>query len=331
MELKNKNELLLEAKNLKKYFPVDKKVNGQNVEVKAVNDITINIYSNEVYGLVGETGCGKSTLGRTILRLTEPTAGNILYQGTDITNIGQNEFRAYRKKMQMIFQDPYTSLNPRKSVGKILEEVLAVQGMKSKKDRMDLSMDMLEKVGLRMEHYYRYPHEFSGGQRQRIGIARALVLKPQFIVCDEPVSALDVSIQSQIINLLLTLKKQNNLAYLFIAHDISVVKYISTKIGVMYLGYLVEEADTDLLFRNPLHPYTKALFSAVPKIDFGKPMKSRELIKGELPSPLNPPSGCVFHTRCPYIMDICKQECPQMKSVEKGHRVMCHLYPQLTK
>ncbi len=320
------NERLLEVKNLKKFFPVDKKVNGQKAVVKAVNNISLEISKNDVYGLVGETGCGKSTLGRALLRLHEPTEGTILYKGKDVTHIPQKEFRAYRKKMQMIFQDPYTSLNPRKSVGKILEEVLEIQGMGDRKLRMDMALDILDKVGLRPEHYYRYPHEFSGGQRQRVGIARALILSPEFIVCDEPVSALDVSIQSQIINLLLELKRQSDLAYMFIAHDISVVRYISTKIGVMYMGYLFEEADTELLFKNPLHPYTTALLSSVPVIDFDKPIKSRELIKGELPSPLNPPSGCVFHTRCPDAMEICREECPDLVQVEPGHRVMCHRY-----
>lgn len=322
----NNNLPLLEARSLKKYFPVEKKVDGQKAEVKAVNDISIEFKRNEVYGLVGETGCGKSTLGRTLLRLMEPTSGSILYNGQDITNIPQSVFRSYRQRLQMIFQDPYTSLNPRKSIGKILEEVLAIQGVKDTKGRMDAALEILEKVGLRPEHYYRYPHEFSGGQRQRVGIARALILNPEFIVCDEPVSALDVSIQSQIINLLLDLKEAHELAYLFIAHDISVVRYISTRIGVMYLGYLFEEAENEQLFKDPLHPYTKALLSAVPAIDFGRGDKNRELIKGELPSPLNPPKGCVFHTRCPYVKDICREEAPKMKCVEKGHRVMCHLY-----
>ncbi len=320
------NKLLLEAKNLKKFFPVDKKINGQKAEVKAVNDVSITIHSNEVYGLVGETGCGKSTLGRTLLRLMEATSGQILYKGQDITTIPQKEFRRYRQNLQMIFQDPYTSLNPRKNVGKILEEVLAIQGVKKPKERMDRSLEILDRVGLRPEHYYRYPHEFSGGQRQRVGIARALILNPEFIVCDEPVSALDVSIQSQIINLLLDLKERDHLSYLFIAHDIGVVRYISDRIGVMYLGYLFEEADTDELFHNPLHPYTQALLSSVPVIDFEKDRGERKLIEGELPSPLSPPDGCVFHTRCPYAKDICKKECPAMKKVGKGHRVMCHLY-----
>ena len=322
-----KNEIpLLETDHLKKYFPVEKKANGQKAEVKAVNDVSIQIRRNEVYGLVGETGCGKSTLGRSLLRLMEPTSGTIMYNGKDITHIPQQEFRTYRQRLQMIFQDPYTSLNPRKSIGKILEEVLAIQGIRDIKQRMDAALEILGKVGLRPEHYYRYPHEFSGGQRQRVGIARALILNPEFIVCDEPVSALDVSIQSQIINLLLDLKESRELAYLFIAHDISVVRYISTRIGVMYLGYLFEEAETEELFHHPMHPYTMALLSSVPTIDFEKEEKTRELIQGELPSPLNPPAGCVFHTRCPYAKDICKEECPDMRTVQSGHRVMCHLY-----
>ncbi len=317
---------LIEAKNLKKFFPVNKKVNGERMSVKAVNDVSIKIGRNQVYGLVGETGCGKSTFGRSILRLMEPTDGSIFYCGKDLTKISQKEFRVYRQKLQMIFQDPYTSLNPRKSVGKILEEVLAIQGMCNAKEKMELSLEILGKVGLRPEHYYRYPHEFSGGQRQRIGIARALILSPEFIVCDEPVSALDVSIQSQIINLLLDLKEREGLSYLFIAHDISVVRYISDIIGIMYMGYLFEQAETQELFKNPLHPYTRALLSSVPLIDFVREKKSRELIKGELPSPLSPPSGCVFHTRCPYAKEICKKECPNMKSIDGKHSVMCHLY-----
>ena len=317
---------LIEVRNLKKFFPVQKKVNGVRLAVKAVNDVSISIRPNEVYGLVGETGCGKSTFGRSVLRLMEPTDGEIIYKGENITRISQHDFRAYRKKMQMIFQDPYTSLNPRKSVGKILEEVLQIQGIHDTKKCMDLSLEILEKVGLRPEHYYRYPHEFSGGQRQRIGSARALILKPEFIVCDEPVSALDVSIQSQIINLLLDLKESEGLSYLFIAHDISVIRYISDKIGVMYLGYLFEEAPTQELFHNPLHPYTKALLFSVPVIDFTHARREREMIQGELPSPLSPPPGCVFNTRCPYARDICRQECPSMRDAGGGHLVMCHLY-----
>lgn len=236
---------------------MEKKVNGQKAVVKAVNDVSLQVHRNEVYGLVGETGCGKSTLGRTMLRLLEPTDGRILYQGEDITKIHQQAFRQYRSKLQMIFQDPYTSLNPRKNVGEILTEVLAIQHVGNRADWMNMALDIIEKVGLKPEHYYRYPHEFSGGQRQRIGIARALILHPEFAVCDEPVSALDVSVQSQIINLLLDLKEKENLSYLFIAHDIGVVRYISDRIGVMYLGYLFEECPTEELFRNPLHPYTK--------------------------------------------------------------------------
>lgn len=320
------SKVLLETRNLKKFFPVDKKADGKKVEVKAVNDVSLAIYSDQVYGLVGETGCGKSTLGRTLLRLMEATSGQILYKDQDITKIPQNEFRRYRQNLQMIFQDPYTSLNPRKSVGKILEEVLAIQGVKKPRERMDRSLEILDRVGLRPEHYYRYPHEFSGGQRQRVGIARALILNPEFIVCDEPVSALDVSIQSQIINLLLDLKEKDRLSYLFIAHDISVVRYISDRIGVMYLGYLFEEADTQELFEHPRHPYTQALLASVPVIDFEKERGERKLIEGELPSPLSPPGGCVFHTRCPYVKEICRRQCPAMIDIGKGHRVMCHLY-----
>lgn len=325
----NETQAMLELQHLKKFFPVEKKVNGQKAVVKAVNDVSLQVHRNEVYGLVGETGCGKSTLGRTMLRLLEPTDGRILYQGEDITKIHQQAFRQYRSKLQMIFQDPYTSLNPRKNVGEILTEVLAIQHVGNRADWMNMALDIIEKVGLKPEHYYRYPHEFSGGQRQRIGIARALILHPEFVVCDEPVSALDVSVQSQIINLLLDLKEKENLSYLFIAHDIGVVRYISDRIGVMYLGYLFEECPTEELFRNPLHPYTKTLLSSVPVIDAsGAAKKERTLIQGELPSPLSPPSGCVFRTRCPYAKPICAEQCPEKKNVGGGHHVMCHLYDE---
>ena len=263
--MSEKKELLLEADGIKKYFPVTGTFGKVVNNVKAVDNISIKLYKGETMGLVGETGCGKSTFGRTVLKLIEPTEGKIIFEGEDISDYNEKQMRKMRQRMQMVFQDPYTSLDPRKRVGKILEEVLEIHNIGKKNERMELAMDVLKKVGLRPEHYYRYPHEFSGGQRQRIGLARALILKPSFIVCDEPVSALDVSIQAQIINLLLDLQSEENLTYLFIAHDMSVVKYISNRIGVMYLGHIVESAHTDDLFGMPLHPYTQALLSAVPE------------------------------------------------------------------
>lgn len=318
-------KLVVEANKVKKYFQTERSMSVDKPVVKAVDGVSLKIYDGEVYGLVGESGCGKSTFGRTLLRLTDPTSGQIVINGTDITNMPDKQLRMKRKDMQMIFQDPYTSLNPRKKIGEILDEVLIIHGMKNARERMDLTLEIMGKVGLRQEHYYRYPHEFSGGQRQRVGIARALILNPKFIVCDEPVSALDVSIQSQIINLLLDMKEEKNLTYLFIAHDLSVVKYISTKIGVMYLGHLVEEADFDELFRNPLHPYTQALLSAVPSTTVGK-RKDRIVLQGELPSPLDPPAGCPFHTRCPYAKPFCKEMKPKKIEAGPGHMVRCFLY-----
>ncbi|MFA1821424.1 ABC transporter ATP-binding protein [Virgibacillus oceani] len=319
---------ILNIEGLKKYFPVRGVfggLGGVKGYVKAVNDISIKLNEGETYGLVGESGCGKSTAGRSILRLTEPTEGSITYKDQDILNLSGKEMQELRRDLQMVFQDPYSSLNPRKRIGKILEEPLIIQSIGDKKERKDRVMEIMDKVGMRPEHYYRFPHEFSGGQRQRFGLARALVVNPKVIICDEPVSALDVSIQSQIINLLQSLQEELNLSYLFIAHDISVVRHISDRIGVMYLGKIVEEAPTDSMFNEQLHPYTQALFSAVPQPD-PKYKKERIILKGDLPSPLNPPSGCVFHTRCPYAMDICKQVEPEKKEMEKDHFVACHLY-----
>lgn len=316
-------EIVLEARNVKKYFPVKRNVGKGASEVKAVDDVSVKLYKKETLGLVGETGCGKSTLGRTLLKLVEPTDGEILLNGKDITNLTPAQMRPYRKEIQMVFQDPYTSLNPKKKVGSILEEALAIQHFKG--DKQEAAMEILGKVGLRKEHYYRYPHEFSGGQRQRIGLARALILNPEIIVCDEPVSALDVSIQAQIINLLQDLQENKDLSYLFIAHDMSVVKYISTRIAVMYLGHIVEEAPTDDLFGMPLHPYSQALLSAVPSTN-PHVHKSRIVLEGDVPSPLNPPKGCVFHTRCPYAMPVCKENAPCAKEINSEHIVACHLY-----
>jgi oligopeptide transport system ATP-binding protein len=321
-------EPLLEIKNLKKFFPVKKgllNLNKEKVYVQAVSDVSFNIYKGETYGLVGESGCGKSTTGRTLLKLTEPTEGQAIYNGDDIFNYSNSDLRKVRQDIQMVFQDPYSSLNPRKRIGKTLEEPLIIHKIGTPKERTEIVMEILDTVGLQLEHYYRYPHEFSGGQRQRIGLARALILNPKILIMDEPVSALDVSIQSQILNLLKKIQSDKSLSYLFISHDISVIRYISDRIGVMYLGKLVEEAPTEVLFTNPLHPYTQALLSAVPVPKF-ETKKKRIILKGELPSPMNPPSGCVFHTRCQFAMDRCKVEIPKKIQVTEEHHVACHLY-----
>lgn len=324
MQTSRRANILLQVRNVKKYFPVKKNLLGKAAEVKAVNDVSFNLFEGETFGLVGESGCGKSTLGRTLLRLIEPTEGEAIYKEKNIFQMPQKELQNIREEMQMVFQDPYSSLNPRKRIGAALEEPLIIHGLGSKKERTEVVLEMLKRVGLSEEHYYRFPHEFSGGQKQRIGIARALVMNPKIIICDEPVSALDVSIQSQMINLLQDLQLQFKLTYLFIAHDLSVVRHISDRIGVMYLGNMVEEADTDDLFSNPLHPYTKALLSAVP-VPNPQVKRDRIVLQGEIPSPLNPPSGCVFHTRCPFTMDICRNENPAKKEVSPRHFVACHL------
>lgn len=316
---------VISAENVCKYFDVKGSSGKNKSKVKAVDGVSLQIYKGETYGLVGESGCGKSTLGRTLIRLLEPTSGKIMLGDRNIAEIPQKEMRALRKKVQMVFQDPYTSLNPRKRVGDILMEALAIHNMGDKNSRMNTAMEILDKVGLRPEHFYRYPHEFSGGQRQRVGLARALILNPEIIICDEPVSALDVSIQSQIINLLQKLQREGDLSYLFIAHDMSVVKYISDRIGVMYLGHLVEEAATDELFENTLHPYTQALLSAVPDTN-PHVKKERIILDGDLPSPLNPPEGCVFHTRCPKACAECSKKVPTLKEIKPGHKVACLLY-----
>ncbi|WP_126425253.1 ABC transporter ATP-binding protein [Brevibacillus marinus] len=319
---------LLDIQHLQKFFPV-KGVWGRlgeaKAQVKAVNDVSFSLYEGETYGLVGESGCGKSTTGRTILRLTEPTSGKAIYQNKNLFQLSGKELRLMRRELQMVFQDPFSSLNPRKRIGQTLEEPLAIHGIGTRKERTERVMEMLHKVGMQVDHYYRFPHEFSGGQRQRIGLARALIVNPRIVICDEPVSALDVSIQSQIINLLQQLQAELKLTYLFISHDMSVVRHISDRIGVMYLGTMVEEAPTDQLFASPLHPYTQALLSAVP---IPNPQRKREriILKGEIPSPLNPPSGCIFHTRCPYVMDICRQEVPAKREIASGHFVACHLH-----
>jgi oligopeptide transport system ATP-binding protein len=274
---------------------------------------------------VGESGCGKSTTGRMLLRLLEPSEGNVFFEGKNVLGLSLNEMRKMRREMQMVFQDPFASLNPRHTVEKILEEPLIVHGMKDSKERKKRVKELLEVVGLNSYHAKRYPHQFSGGQRQRIGIARALAVNPKLIIADEPVSALDVSIQSQVLNLLQDLQKEFGLTYLFIAHDLGVVRHISDRVGVMYLGRIVELADSEPLYDNPLHPYTQALLSAVPVPDV-EIKKERIILKGDVPSPSNPPKGCAFHTRCPQAMDVCSARRPEFKEVEKGHYVACHLY-----
>lgn len=316
------SEELIRTEHIKQYFHVRNSFSGKGV-VKAVDDVSVSINRGETLGLVGESGCGKTTFGRTLLRLIEPTGGKIYYEGRDIT---KGDMTEYRKKMQIIFQDPYASLDPRMTVADIIGEPLDIHRLyKDKKERLDKIMELIGMVGLNPDHAQRFPHEFSGGQRQRIGIARALAVQPSFIVCDEPVSALDVSIQAQIVNMLEDMKKKLGLTYLFIAHDLSVVKHISDKVGVMYLGSIVELAESEELYRAPLHPYTQALISAIP---IAKPKseikRKRQILKGEIPSPLNPPSGCKFRTRCPLAKDICAQQVPALKDVGGGHMCACH-------
>ena len=317
------SEKILCATDVATWFPVRGALGGVVNHVKAVDGVSMHLLRGETYGLVGESGCGRSTLGRTLIRLLEPTSGQVTLFGEDISHLKPKELLKYRRQVQIVFQDPYTSLNPRQRVGNMLIEAQTIHRIGQGRDeRMARAMDILGQVGLRREHFFRYPHEFSGGQRQRIGLARALILDPQIVVCDEPVSALDVSIQSQIINLLRDLQQSRGLSYLFISHDMSVIKYISDRVGVMYLGHLVEEADTDELFNHPLHPYTRVLMSAVPDIHPGAE-KQRIVLKGELPSPIDPPGGCVFHTRCPYVTEECARCRPELREVSPGHRVAC--------
>lgn len=319
-------EPLLQVKNLKKYFPIKKGLLQRTAgQVKAVDGISFSINAGETIGLVGESGCGKSTAGRTILRLLEPTTGEIIYKNKRISELSQLDLKKYRKEMQIIFQDPYSSLNPRYKVGAILERPMAIHKLYSKLERKAKVLELLEKCGLDSSAINKYPHEFSGGQRQRIGIARALTLNPSLLILDEPVSALDVSVQSQILNLLEDLQEQFNLTYLFISHDLSVVRHISDQVLVMYLGQMFEMVETMALFKEPLHPYTQALLSAIP-VPNPKKKKERIVLGGELPSPSNPPSGCVFHTRCPLAMDKCREIKPEWQEARAGHYVACHLY-----
>jgi len=317
---------LLEVRNLKKYYPIRGGFFRRKIgDVKAVDDVTLTLKEGETIGLVGESGCGKSTTGRTILRLTDPTDGEIIFQGKDITKIKGEELRKIRQDMQMVFQDPYASLNPKMMVGDIISEPIRNFNHQSKKELKDTVIELLEKVGLTSDSYYKYPHEFSGGQRQRIGIARALALKPKLIIGDEPVSALDVSVQSQVLNLMQDLQEEFKLTYLFIAHDLSVVEHMSDRIGVMYLGRLVEWADKEQLYKEPLHPYTQALLSAIPVPDPRK-RKERIILSGDVPSPANPPQGCAFHPRCQHVKPECSEIRPTMREVKPGHQVACHLY-----
>ena len=322
------SDKLLQVEHLKQYFPAGGM--GKNrTFVKAVDDVSFFVNKGETLGLVGESGCGKTTTGRSILRLYEPTGGKITFDGKvilDVENKVKVDMLPYRQKMQMVFQDPYASLDPRMTVGDIVGEAIDIHKLAAnKKERHDMIISMLEKVGLNSEHANRYPHEFSGGQRQRVGIARALAVNPQFIVCDEPISALDVSIQAQVVNMFEELQEQMGLTYLFIAHDLSVVKHISDRIGVMYLGKMVELADSYELVARSLHPYTKSLISAIPIADPIKARASKRIVlQGDVPSPLNPPTGCRFRTRCPYADECCAQKEPEWREVEKGHYVACH-------
>lgn len=319
-------QALVKVENLKKHFPIKGGLLGKTVgEVKAVDGVSFFINKGETLGLVGESGCGKSTTGRMLLRLLEPSEGKIYFEGKEITALSSDEMRKMRREMQMVFQDPFASLNPRHTVEKILEEPLIVHGVKSKAERKKRVKELLDVVGLSSYHAKRYPHQFSGGQRQRIGIARALAVNPKLIIADEPVSALDVSIQAQVLNLLQDLQKKYDLTYLFIAHDLGVVRHISDRVGVMYLGNIVELSDSEQLYENPKHPYTQALMSAVPIPDV-EHQKERIILQGDVPSPSNPPKGCPFHTRCPKAMDTCTTVRPILKEIEPGHYAACHLY-----
>ncbi len=321
---------LLEVKGLKKYFPIKQGLLGRTTgHVKAVNNISFHVNKGETLGIVGESGCGKSTTGRMLVRLLEATDGTIKFDGKELTNLSAVEMRKTRRDIQMVFQDPYASLNPRHSIEKILAEPLLVHGIKNSKEHRKQVHEFLEVVGLNQYHASRYPHQFSGGQRQRIGIARALMTNPKLIIADEPVSALDVSIQAQVLNLMQDLQEQFNLTYIFIAHDLGVIRHISDRIGVMYLGKLVEISESEALYKEPLHPYTQALLSAVPVPDPSF-MKEEQVLEGDMPSPANPPTGCAFHTRCPFKMDVCMKKEPVLTEIQVGHSVACHLYTEMS-
>ncbi|WP_096190414.1 ABC transporter ATP-binding protein [Evansella halocellulosilytica] len=315
---------LIKLENVKKHYPVRSKIIKRiESHVKAVNGVSLEVYQGETLGVVGESGCGKSTLGRTIMQLEKITEGNIIFDGQDITKLSRMKLKPYRRKLQMIFQDPFASLNPRQRIGNAIEEALVMHSSLSKKERQEKVKSILQKVGLKPEHADRLPHEFSGGQRQRIGIGRAIAVNPKFLVCDEPVSALDVSVQAQIIKLLKELQEIENLTYLFISHDLGVVRHICDRVMVMYLGHMVELAPVEKLYESPLHPYTEALLSAIPKPDTNQKTE-RIKIKGELPSPTEEISGCPFHTRCPIATEQCKNELPEWRQIDKDHYVACH-------
>ena len=317
-------EVILRVENLKKYFPIKGGFFSKTIgNVKAVDGVSLEVRKGETLGIVGESGCGKSTTGRAILQLLKPTGGKVYFKDQDLSKLSKKEMRALRPKMQLIFQDPYSSLNPRMTVGQIIGEALIDHKMATKEDLREKVLEVMDLCGLAEYQIDRFPHEFSGGQRQRIGIARALALDPEFIVADEPVSALDVSIQAQIINLLVKLQKEKGFSYMFISHDLSVVEHLCQRVGVMYLGSMVELADKDELFDNPLHPYTKALLSAIPIPD-PTIKRDRIILTGDIPSPANPPKGCKFHTRCPYATDKCKKEAPEYREIKEGHFVACH-------
>ena len=321
--------ILLETKNLSKYFTGKKGLlNRQPAQVKAVDHVSLTVNKGETLGLVGESGCGKSTLGRTILRLIPATEGQVLYNGEDILTYDKKKMWEMRRKLQIIFQDPYSSLNPRMTVYDLISAPLEVYKIGTKAERREMVEEILQEVGLDKQYLNRFPHEFSGGQRQRIGIARALILNPEFVVCDEAVSALDVSVRAQVLNLMRNMHQKKNLTYLFISHDLSVVRHISDRIAVMYLGSVAEVAEKAQLYSNPMHPYTKALLSAIPLPDVKK-KRQRIILQGDVPSAYNPPSGCKFHTRCPYATDRCKQEIPVLRQMEKGHQVACHRAEEL--
>ncbi|PST35194.1 ABC transporter ATP-binding protein [Enterocloster lavalensis] len=320
-------ETCLKVTDLKMYFPVKSGIFSKARSLKAVDGVSFSIAQGETMGLVGESGCGKTTVGRTILKLYEATGGSIVYKGTNITGFDDQEMRPYRRKMQMIFQDPYTSLDPRMNVEAIISEPIRALKLCSEGDRRDRVRELIQMVGLKADHLNRYPHEFSGGQRQRIGIARALAAEPEFIVCDEPISALDVSIQAQVINILEELQHKFGFTYLFISHDLSMVRHISHQVGVMYLGNLIEYAQVDELYDNMLHPYTKSLISAVPVADPNQARQNKRIVlQGDVPSPIDPPPGCPFRARCAYAKEICGREKPELKKINDDHMVACHLY-----
>lgn len=320
-----KREILLEAKDLEKHFPVKDFFGRQKQAVRAVDGVSLAIRKGETFGLVGESGCGKSTLGRTLIRMYEPTGGQIIFGGTDITKLKNKELIPYHKRMQIIFQDPYSALDPHHNVKEIIQEPMMVDGKMKEEEVEDRIEELLKRVGMKSSDMYKYAYEFSGGQRQRIGIARSLAVNPEFLLCDEPISALDVSIQAQVVNMLEDLQAELGLTYLFVAHDLSMVRHISTRIGVMYLGKIVEIAESDELYDNPLHPYTKALLSSIPVADPITARNSqRETLEGDLPSPMNIPQGCRFHTRCAYATEECRTNCPGMVEFETGHFVACH-------